>query len=206
MRRCRSSPARPTSRRPTSSAKTDRVRPVAADQSELEIVEASIRETVDGRDMIRKQPFVRIRATLATAATALSEDVPAYDPVAMIDATQPIIADADSTRQYRYLRRRGRGRSVDQARRHAADASCRRAPSPTRPPPTSCARRVESVLRRRRRSAPTARSPMPPTPTPACAIWASSTPDGVAGVAENVTVCPRPRPPKKPASAAPSAS
>ena len=49
------------------------MRPVAATQSGLEIIEASIRETVDGRDMIRNQPFVRIRATLATAATALSE-------------------------------------------------------------------------------------------------------------------------------------
>ena len=30
---------------------------------------------LDGRDMIKKQPFERIRATLATAATALSDDV-----------------------------------------------------------------------------------------------------------------------------------
>ena len=56
-----------------SQVKGDRVRPVAKTQSELEIVEASIRETVDGRALIRKQPFVRVRATLATAATALSE-------------------------------------------------------------------------------------------------------------------------------------
>jgi murein DD-endopeptidase MepM/ murein hydrolase activator NlpD len=73
-----------------SATKTDRVRPVARTRSELEIVEASIRENVDGRDMIRKQPFVRIRATLATGATALSEDVPPYDPVAILDANQPI--------------------------------------------------------------------------------------------------------------------
>lgn len=74
-------------------AKTDRMRPVAQTRSELEIVEASIREQVDGRDLIRKQPFVRIRATLATAATALSEDVPAYDPVAILDANAPIETD-----------------------------------------------------------------------------------------------------------------
>jgi murein DD-endopeptidase MepM/ murein hydrolase activator NlpD len=73
-----------------SQVKGDRVRPVAKTRSELEIVEASIRETVDGRALIRKQPFVRVRATLATAATALSEDIPDYDPVAMIDASQPI--------------------------------------------------------------------------------------------------------------------
>lgn len=73
-------------------AKGDRVRPVAKTRSEREIVEASIRENVNGRDMIRKQPFVRIRATLATAATALSEDVPAYDPVAILEANEPIVA------------------------------------------------------------------------------------------------------------------
>ncbi len=77
-------------------SKTNRVRPTTVAKSELEIVEASIRETVDGRDLIKKQPFVRIRATLATAATALSEDIPAYDPQAMIDSTQPIVAPDDA--------------------------------------------------------------------------------------------------------------
>lgn len=76
-------------------SKTDRIRPITATKSETEVVEASIRETVDGRDLIKKQPFERIRATLATAATALSEDVPAYDPASLIDSTQPIAAPAD---------------------------------------------------------------------------------------------------------------
>ncbi|WP_108398771.1 M23 family metallopeptidase [Devosia submarina] len=76
------------------SAKSSRMRPVAATRSDSEIIEASIRETVDGRDMIRNQPFMRIRATLATAATSLSEGVPDYDPVAILNATQPIEADA----------------------------------------------------------------------------------------------------------------
>ena len=78
-----------------SNVKGDRVRPVAKTRSELEIVEASIRETVDGRALIRKQPFVRVRATLATAATALSGDIPDYDPVAMIDASQPVVEDVE---------------------------------------------------------------------------------------------------------------
>jgi murein DD-endopeptidase MepM/ murein hydrolase activator NlpD len=69
--------------------KTSRARPVAQTRSELETIEASIRETVDGRDMIKKQPFSRLRATLATAATSLSDDVPAYDPVALIASSQP---------------------------------------------------------------------------------------------------------------------
>ncbi|HWU18056.1 MAG TPA: M23 family metallopeptidase [Devosia sp.] len=72
------------------SAKSARIRPVAATRSDLEVIEASIRQNVDGRDIIRNQPFVRIRATLATAATALSDDVPTYDPVAILNATQPM--------------------------------------------------------------------------------------------------------------------
>ena len=77
-------------------AKSSRVRPVAATRSDLEIIEASIRENVDGRDMIRNQPFMRIRATLATAATSLSDGIPDYDPVAILNATQPIAAPADA--------------------------------------------------------------------------------------------------------------
>ena len=78
------------------SAKTSRMRPVTATRSDLEVIEASIRETVDGRDMIRNQPFIRIRATLATAPTSLSDGVPDYDPVAILNATQPIEATAAS--------------------------------------------------------------------------------------------------------------
>ena len=50
---------------------------------------------MDGRALIRKQPFVRVRATLATSATALSGDIPDYDPVALIDASQPVVTDTD---------------------------------------------------------------------------------------------------------------
>ena len=76
-------------------AKGDRIRPVARTRSELELVEASIRENVDGRDIIRKQQFQRVRATLATAATALSEDVPAYDPMAILESVEPLSVDGD---------------------------------------------------------------------------------------------------------------
>jgi murein DD-endopeptidase MepM/ murein hydrolase activator NlpD len=78
-----------------STVKTNRIRPVARTRSELEIVEASIRANQDGRDIIRNQQFVRIRATLATAATSLTENVPEYDPVAILDAHQPILAEGD---------------------------------------------------------------------------------------------------------------
>ncbi|MCS6760594.1 MAG: M23 family metallopeptidase [Candidatus Devosia symbiotica] len=78
------------------SAKSSRIRPVAATRSDLEIIEALIRENVDGRDMIRNQPFMRIRATLATSATSLSDGIPDYDPVAILNATQPVTSAADT--------------------------------------------------------------------------------------------------------------
>jgi murein DD-endopeptidase MepM/ murein hydrolase activator NlpD len=73
-------------------SKSSRLRPVAATRSDLEIVEASIRQMEDGREIIRNQPFTRIRATLATTATSLSADAPAYDPVAILNATRPLQA------------------------------------------------------------------------------------------------------------------
>ncbi len=70
-------------------AKTDRMKPVARTRSDREVIEAAIRQTVDGRGMIRRQNFVRIQATLATAATALSDDIPAYDPIALLNDAEP---------------------------------------------------------------------------------------------------------------------
>jgi murein DD-endopeptidase MepM/ murein hydrolase activator NlpD len=69
-----------------SATKQSRVRPVAATRSDLEVVEASIRETVEGRSMIRSQSFTRLAATLATVGTVLSEDIPDYDPAALLDS------------------------------------------------------------------------------------------------------------------------
>lgn len=73
-------------------SKGSRLRPVAASRSDREIIEAAIRQNVDGREIIRNQPFTRISATLATTATSLSSDAPAYDPVAILNKTQPILA------------------------------------------------------------------------------------------------------------------
>jgi murein DD-endopeptidase MepM/ murein hydrolase activator NlpD len=80
----------------TSSAKTARARPLARTQSSEEIIEASIREVVDGVARIRRQPFSRIRATLATSATALSDDIPAFDPNELLSRNQPIAAVNDT--------------------------------------------------------------------------------------------------------------
>ena len=68
--------------------KTNRIRLVAATRSDKEIVEAAIRANIDGRTLVRKQPFVRIKATLATTTTALSDNIPEYDPVALLARTQ----------------------------------------------------------------------------------------------------------------------
>ncbi len=88
----------PTSEIVDDVGKGDRIRPTVKAKSELEVVEASIKEKVDGRDMIRKQPFVRIRATLATTATSLTDDIPAYDPVKILEANEPIVtADDDAS-------------------------------------------------------------------------------------------------------------
>ena len=83
--------------------KTNRVKPVALTRSELETVEASIRETVGGRSIIRMQPFSRLKATLATSATALTENIPPYDPIALLNsaaAETPIDTVAVSTDIY----------------------------------------------------------------------------------------------------------
>ncbi len=83
--------------------KTKRVKPVALTRSELEVVEASIRETVDGRSIVRMQPFSRLKATLATSATALTENIPAYDPIALLNSAAsetPIDTVAVSTDIY----------------------------------------------------------------------------------------------------------
>ncbi len=68
--------------------KTSRLIPVTQTRSEREIIEASIRVDDGGLSRIRKQPFDRIRATLATVATSLSAGIPDYDPVALLNRTR----------------------------------------------------------------------------------------------------------------------
>ncbi len=80
---------------PTS--KTSRLIPVTQTRSEREIIQASIRVDDGGLSRIRKQPFDRIRATLATSATTLSADIPPYDPVALLNRTRSQTSDLDAT-------------------------------------------------------------------------------------------------------------
>ncbi|SDG12103.1 M23 family metallopeptidase [Pelagibacterium luteolum] len=80
---------------PTSlTGKTRRAKPVTQTQSDMRVIEASIREVVDGVARITNQPFTTINATLATAPTALSDDIPEYDPVALLARNEPMRASA----------------------------------------------------------------------------------------------------------------
>jgi len=72
----------------TPASKTARLKPVAQTRSDREVIEASIRVDDEGVSRIRRQPFERIKATLATSATNLSADIPAWDPAALLNRTQ----------------------------------------------------------------------------------------------------------------------
>ncbi len=78
----------------TPTTKTSRLKPVAQTRSERETIEASIRVADGGISRIRRQPFDRIRATLATSATALSSNIPDWDPAALLNRTQTQNAEA----------------------------------------------------------------------------------------------------------------
>lgn len=69
--------------------RSDRVRPVAKTKSDRETIEASIQVRDGSLSRIRKQPFTRIRATMATSATSLSRDIPDYDPTRLLSRNQP---------------------------------------------------------------------------------------------------------------------
>ena len=88
----------------STTTKTQRLRPVVQTRSERETILASIRVNDEGVSRIRQQPFDRIRATLATSATSLSNNIPVYDPIALLNRTQSrsaaLTADLVSTDIY----------------------------------------------------------------------------------------------------------
>ena len=164
--------------------KTDRCGPSPQTRSELEIDRGLDLEEVDGRDMIRKQPFVRLRATLATAATSLSEDIPAYDPVAIINANQPIAADDAGALVNTDIY----GAEVE------GEVAIKLASLPmTFVPPRAISDQGAAEFVRLTvegayaRDGPDDAWPMRRRPTRACATSASSAGDAISGVAENVT-------------------
>jgi len=84
-----------SSKQTSSSEKGDRPRPVAQTRSDIEVIEASIRELVEGRTMIRSRAFVRVDATLATSATPLAENIPAFDASSLL-ASLPVSSSSTS--------------------------------------------------------------------------------------------------------------
>ncbi|ODT68101.1 MAG: hypothetical protein ABS75_21615 [Pelagibacterium sp. SCN 63-23] len=166
-------------------SKTSRLRPVAATRSDLEVIEAATRQNVDGREIIRNQPFTRIRATLATTPTSLSADVPAYDPVAILNKTQPLTNAALDIATDVY------GTEVD------GEVAVRQASMPMNfVPPRSISDQNAADFVRGMAEA----TFFTDKPTPALA-YAALTPslrdlsapgnDSVAGIAENVTIVPK---------------
>lgn len=66
--------------------KTNRARPLLETRSDREVIAASVLTSDDGSEVIRNASFVRVSATLATAQTALTDDVAAYFPENYIEA------------------------------------------------------------------------------------------------------------------------
>jgi murein DD-endopeptidase MepM/ murein hydrolase activator NlpD len=167
-------------------AKSSRIRPVAATRSDLEVIEASIRQVVDGREILRNQPFTRLRATLATTATSLSADAPAYDPVAILNATQPLQAVALDLNADVY------GTDVD------GEVAVRQADMPASfIPARAISDEVASDFVRGSAEATFYTEDAPPTLAYAAlgpsldALAKEGTPSSPNGIAENVTVVPK---------------
>jgi len=61
--------------------KGDRIRPTREPVSDRQVLQVSTVSRQGDRDLIKMKPFARITTTLATATTALSADIPRFDPM-----------------------------------------------------------------------------------------------------------------------------
>ena len=68
----------------TNGAKGDRMRTAREPATDRQIVQVSTVTKQGDRDLIKLKPFARIATPIATAITALSDGVPAYDPVKIV--------------------------------------------------------------------------------------------------------------------------
>ena len=70
----------------TNGAKGDRIRMAREAASDRQVVQVSTVTKQGDRDLIKLKPFAKISTSIATAITALSDDVPAYDPAKIVAA------------------------------------------------------------------------------------------------------------------------
>lgn len=68
----------------TNGSKGDRIRPAREPASDRQVVQVSTVTKQGDRDLIKLKPFARIATSIATTITALSDDVPAYDPAKIV--------------------------------------------------------------------------------------------------------------------------
>ena len=65
-------------------SKGDRIRTTREPAADRQIVQVSTVTKQGDRDLIKLKPFARIATSIATTITALSDDVPAYDPAKIV--------------------------------------------------------------------------------------------------------------------------
>ncbi len=70
----------------TNGSKGDRIRMVREAASDRQVVQVSTVTKQGDRDLIKLKPFAKISTSIATTITALSDDVPAYDPAKIVAA------------------------------------------------------------------------------------------------------------------------
>jgi murein DD-endopeptidase MepM/ murein hydrolase activator NlpD len=68
----------------TNGSKGDRIRAAREPASDRQVVQVSTVTKQGDRDLIKLKPFARIATSIATTITALSDDVPAYDPAKIV--------------------------------------------------------------------------------------------------------------------------
>ena len=68
----------------TNGSKGDRIRSAREPASDRQVVQVSTVTKQGDRDLIKLKPFARIATSIATTITALSDDVPAYDPAKIV--------------------------------------------------------------------------------------------------------------------------
>lgn len=68
----------------TNGSKGDRIRTVREPAADRQVIQVSTVTKQGDRDLIKLKPFARIATSIATTITALSDDVPAYDPAKIV--------------------------------------------------------------------------------------------------------------------------